>query len=158
MIERSVHYKYRLNENSEHESLCLETVNLIKNEWTKPMLNKVDKLDKHIRTKVNPEGIVDFQKYIPADGKILKDSYAEFTRELDNYTMEQLLVKKRPELNYIAESYGIDPVNKSNQFLTKLIVEAQDSSKTYTITQVQNVQDKMKIKIAKNKTPSKTKK
>jgi hypothetical protein len=155
MSSNSVHWRYRLNENEELDNKSVEGVILSK-EWTKLSLESKPQLEKYIRSKLNPNGIVDYEQVIPEGGKIIRSSKELFEKELKMYTIEQLTLMKRPELVDVGSFYGITSINKTNDFLIKLILKAQseysDQAETLpTITEIRKIKDLENIKKRKSK-------
>jgi len=149
-ISRSVHYRYKLNENEKLNNKSVEGVHLSK-EWSKPSIDRKKQLDSYIRSKINPTGIIEYEQFIPEGGKILKSSIASFNREIKIYSIEELSVMKRDELTEIGNAYAISSVNKNNQFLIKKILEAQneftgEDKKIPTLTDIQKTKDLEEIK------------
>lgn len=154
-VSRSLHYRYRLNENEELANKCVEGVHLSK-DWSKPSLDRKKQLDSYIRSKVNPKGIIDFEQFIPEGGKVLKSSKESFERELRIYTIEELSLMKRDDLVEVGNAYAISSINKNNQFLIKKILEAQNQlqgkkEEVPTLTEIQKVKDLENIKKRKAK-------
>ena len=119
-------YRYRLNENAGVKSKQVGGVSLSTSAWV-DLSNKREDLSCFVRTKSNPEGFLDFQIYdvtskIPAfDSKDIAD------REIKIYTREELSIMTRNELIELAQVYNIDPVNKTDVFLCRLILAQQSN-------------------------------
>lgn len=150
MSANSVHWRYRLNENEPLDNKSVEGVILTK-EWTRLSLESKPQLEKHIRSKINPNGIIDYEQVIPEGGKVIRSSKELFERELKTYTIEQLSLMKRPELNDVASLYGISSVNKTNDFLIKLILQSQlkmqgNQEEIPTLTEIKKIKDLENIK------------
>ena len=57
MSAKSVHWRYKLNENEPLQSKSVEGVILSK-EWTKLSMDRKPQLEKHFRSRLNPNGII----------------------------------------------------------------------------------------------------
>lgn len=150
MSAKSVHWRYKLNENEPLESKSVEGVNLTK-DWTKLSMERKSQLEKHFRSRLNPNGIIDYEQIVPEGGKIIRSSKDMFEKELKIYTIEQLTLMKRPEIADIANQYGITSVNKTNDFLIKLILKAQNEmvrseAEVPTLTEIKKTKDLENIK------------
>lgn len=121
---QAVQYKYRLNSNwKDSDSLKLEGVELTR-EWIF-FSKKKDSISHHVKTKLNPNGIVDYEEVNPYTQGVYRSSVSEFDKKLPIYTKDMLDVMKRDDLVEISRVYSIDPVRKTNDFLIKLIIDAQ---------------------------------
>lgn len=150
MSAKSVHWRYKLNENEPLQSKSVEGVILSK-EWTKLSMDRKPQLEKHFRSRLNPNGIIDYEQVIPEGGVILRSSKELFEKELKIYKIEELTLMKRLELTDVANQYGITSVNKTNDFLIKLILKAQNEmvgkeEEVPTLTEIKKTKDLENIK------------
>ena len=72
-------------------------------------------------------------------------------KELKIYKIEELTLMKRLELTDVANQYGITSVNKTNDFLIKLILKAQNEmvgkeEEVPTLTEIKKTKDLENIK------------
>lgn len=119
-----LHYRYRLNTNSDLDNITLEGISLNKENWA-VRKNPYKKVEKHIRTKSNPNGVVDYEEYYPTSGKIIYSSKYIFDTTPKIYTRDELGAMLREELVGLARLWEIDPKSKKDQFLRETIVKKQ---------------------------------
>lgn len=119
----SPHHRYVLNENVDETNMSVEGIHLSKT--PKSFFNKQTTLHKFIRTKINPKGFIDYEEYVPANGKVIFSSLKVFNQEAKNVPLEELQMMGRDSLIEIAHYYNIDPIGKRDDMLVKKIYEAQ---------------------------------
>jgi hypothetical protein len=117
------HHRYKLNNNAKADSMSLNGVHL-KKTW-KVFTSSQSVLDKSVRTKMNPDGILDYQKFIPATGVVTYDSLAYYRETAPSFRMEDMALKGYKELAEIARAFGLDPVGRPPHVLTRDILKAQ---------------------------------
>jgi len=118
-------YRYKLNENAKQNEQMIADFKLDKS-W-KCVYNKQEKLEYFIRTKKNPQGIIDYEELDVDQGNIVvKSSYETFTKKVKKYTRDQLGLMTRPELVKIAEDlYQMNTFGWNEMFLIKRILDEQ---------------------------------
>ena len=116
-------YRYKLNDNQKANDCIVDGV-FLTHDW-RDLDRHFDKLEKHIRTKDNPVGIIDFEEYNPISDGIVNSSVINFEKKLPMYKREVLATMKRPQIVEIAKSYNINPILKRDAFLINLILEKQ---------------------------------
>lgn len=126
MIQKIKHHRYKLNENSKSDRASVNGVILTKT-WTAGSMNPKQELSPFVMTRENPQGTIDYEIFLPHTKEILYNNREAMERKVPIYQIAELLVKKREDLVYIAEYYGISVVNKSNQFLISLISQKQEA-------------------------------
>lgn len=119
----SPHHRYVLNENVQESTMSVEGIHISKT--PKSFFNKQNLLHKYIRTKVNPKGFIDYEEYVPSNGKVIFSSLKVFNQEAKDVPLEELQMMGRDSLIEIAHYYNIDPVGKRDDMLVKKIYEAQ---------------------------------
>lgn len=122
------HYRYKLNDKAPADRMGVEGVTLTK-DWTPFKYKLHDKLHHHIRSPQNPEGMIDYEEFIPGKN-LTKDVVVDSpTSRADTplkfYTRDQLGTMNLMELREIGKYYGIDPVNKKEDWMRKKIIEKQ---------------------------------
>lgn len=125
MVPKIKHHRYKLNENSKVDRASVNGVILTKT-WSPGSMNPKSELSPFIMTRENPTGTVDYEIFLPHTKEVLYNNREAMERNVPIYQIPELLVKKREDLVYIAEYYGIPVVNKSNQFLISLISKKQE--------------------------------
>lgn len=118
-----IFYRYRINPEVEIESMQIAGIDM--NKGWKDFDRIQDVLTPFIRTKENPDAYLDFETYKPLTKEVLNNSQ-DYTKISEIYTRNELLLMDRKQLVEVAKSYNIDPVNKVNDFLLKLIYKAQE--------------------------------
>jgi len=126
-IKELEHYRYKLNENEPNNFKSIYGIQL-SHGW-KTFDTRQKKLDNLIRSKTNSKGIIDYEIYIPASGKVLKSSLVGFKKEVRIYSKDVITTMKRDTLEEICTIWEIDPKHKKDDFLIKLIIEAQENHK-----------------------------
>lgn len=105
----------------------VEGVTLTK-DWTH-FKYKYDKLRAHIRSPQNPDGMIDYEEFIPGKNMtndVVVDSPTSLTdTTLKFYTRDQLGTMNLMELREVGKFYGIEPINKKEDWLRKKIIEMQ---------------------------------
>jgi hypothetical protein len=135
--------------------MSLNGVHLSK-QWNLAEMQPKKELHPFIKSNANMEGIIDYEIFIPATKEVVYNSVEAMSRDIPIYQVNDLMsMTVRKDLTHIAEYYGIDTVNKSNQFLIKLIIDAQkmraekdgvEAPEPVTVAQVTNAQDRLKGK------------
>lgn len=123
-------HRYKLVDSHETDSLQIEGVPVSKS-W-RPFFRKNDKFDRFIRTKVNPDGFLEYEKYVPERKEVIYSSVEFFNKKAEFYTkyeLEQLKSKHRDKLIEIGKILGIKTTGKRIDFLIKNICEAQEKVK-----------------------------
>lgn len=141
-------YRYRLTDSCKADRMQVAGVTLTK-DWVDFNSNKKE-LEVFIKNAVNTEGIIDYEKVNP----FKKEKVAEstYTGEIpDIIPRETLGVMERFEIVPIAKYYNINPVNKNNKSLIKLILQAQTEREA---KEDQRIKEEMKVKILKVKEES----
>ncbi len=125
-IPHKIIYRYRLNKNSKFDTITLEGVSLGKESWRCRNF-KVTALDRHIRTRSNPEGMVDYERYERGTGKVIESNlYVETDfKDIQTYDPAELQYMDREEIVKIANQHGIPTIHQRSNFLIKKILEAQ---------------------------------
>ena len=116
-------YKYRLNENSMADQSQIAGINLNK-EWKKFDREQRD-LIPFIKTRFNESGMLDYEVE-DLHTKQKYESSVEESEKPDIFSVHELNFMDRVDLVKVAKYYGIDPRNKVNDFLAKLIYKAQN--------------------------------
>jgi len=119
--------RYRLNENEVADTKQIAGIKITKN-WV-DYENPIDAFKPYIRTKARPKGIIDTQIYSINEAMVIVDSKSIFDSIEKMYTREELGTMSRDELIGICLIYGINPVNKADHFLSKLILQKQNEMK-----------------------------
>jgi hypothetical protein len=119
----SPHHKYVLNENTEAPNMSIEGIHVSK--APKSFFSKQHLLHKYIRTKENPKGILDYEEYIPATGRIIFSNLKILNQDTVEVPLEELQLMGRDSLIEIAHHYNIDAIGKRDDVLVKKIYEAQ---------------------------------
>lgn len=117
-------YRYKLNENAKQDEMKIADFHITKH-W-KMVYSKPLKLDPFIRTKENPDGIVDYEKLnIDDNNRIVESSYRLFVEDITMYTREELSILSRQALKQIADPYKIDCGKYNDVFIIRKILEKQ---------------------------------
>jgi len=122
-ITGQLRFRYKLNSNSQSDTMQIAGINLTKS--YRDFDNKCEELNGYIRKKDRPEGVVDYQIYNVADKEAVLDSKVIFDMIDKIYTREELSIMNRTELIDVCLVYNINPVNKPDSFLAKLILQKQ---------------------------------
>jgi len=120
-------YKYKLNENFKERGDQISIAGLIleKDKWN--FFNgRQRNLEVYIRTKKNPNGILDFQEVHKIKGEIVSDTEKNYNFIPEHYTRDALCCMKRSELLEICDAYMIDSVNKVDKYLIQRIIDIQN--------------------------------
>lgn len=152
------HWFYKLNKNSKQftTGMFMETIPLTK-DWGMGYMTERESLKRYIRTKLNPDAIIDYEIRVPATGEVFFSSEEVFKKKVKAFSHEHLLIKERPELVQIAHTYNIDPIGKTATVLVKKILEAQskineDGGGLLNLAQLE--MEKTRINVEKRKTDS----
>ena len=116
--------RYKINENEKAETKQIAGIKLTRN-WV-DYENPLEALSPYIRTKARPHGIIDTQVYSINNQEVLIDSKKVFDSVEKVYTRQELGLMLRDELIDICLVYGINPVNKADHFLAKMIIQKQN--------------------------------
>ena len=122
---KQIVYRYKLCQDYESDSVQIASINLSKN--FKDFPNKQGQLEMFLRTNTNLDGFIDFEEKDLISGTVLDKSLFEGPNK--KYTPIELTFFSREQLVEIAQTYNIDPRNKRNDFLIKLIIIEQDKVK-----------------------------
>lgn len=119
---KQIVYRYKLCEDYNVDSCQIAGLNLTKN--FKDFPNKQEPLEMFLRTNTNLEGFIDFEEKDLVTGVVIDKSLFEGTKKV--YKIGELSFLERDQLVEIAQAYNIDPRNKRNDFLVKLIIVEQE--------------------------------
>ena len=123
----NVRFEYRLNSNATGDTVSVNGIVLTKS-W-KPFPSMKKELNGKIKTIEFPSGIVDYREVDHKTGVVLMSSSDNMNMVATSYTTKELSVMRRDELVSISRKYNIDPRNKSDKFLQRLIQDKQESYK-----------------------------
>ena len=128
----SKQYRYTLNENARDgkgelcNSMQLEGISFKKGGWFIHH-SRMTELEKYIRTKKNPKGILDYQEYRSEIDVVEYDSREAFDEIPDKlYSMDELLLMEKYELAKIAKMYNISLIGKREKKIIRDIIEVQN--------------------------------
>ena len=107
-------YQFKLSKNAKHENQSIEGFNLKKNIWSGRRGDKPSKLIKHLRTRKNKDGLVDYRYLADGGQTVLFDSEVDCDTNVTLYHKSELGNMSRPELLRLAESYDITYAPKMN--------------------------------------------
>jgi len=124
-------YQYTINENAVNvdneflDSLQLEGLSFKRDKWLSHN-SRIGNLDRYIKTKMNPTGILDYQEFRTDDEKVMYSSKDAFNEVADKiYNFEELSLMDRLEIVNIAKIYNLPLSGKTNKRLVKEILETQ---------------------------------
>lgn len=118
----NIFYRYKVNKEQSSNEMQIAGINLSKN-W-KDFDRKQEALEPFIKTEFNTKGLIDFEVYRPLTNEVFKSTIAE-VKLPEILSNNDLVLASRDELVQYAKGYGIDPVNKRDDFLKKLILQKQ---------------------------------
>lgn len=127
-ISEMPHYRYKLNSNADKFYKCVidsatpNGITLNKN-WKNFENSKHDKLKIYLRDFNNPNGMIDFEEFIPITGEILNSSdYIPFNGNLESlYSYEDLLLLDKQQLINICKVYNLNYKNLTDQLIRENI-------------------------------------
>lgn len=118
--------RYRLNENANGDRMAVERFTLSKKEWlVVPSL--LSGLRKWVRTKENPKGILDYEKYIPNTNEVVYSSKYYYESKPMKVSRELLLSYNRKQLCEVGYVWGIMD-NYPDKVLIQKIMEKQEEA------------------------------
>jgi hypothetical protein len=119
---KQIVYRYKLCKDYEGDSIQIAGINLSKS--FKDFPNKQEQLEMFLRTNTNLDGFIDFEEKDLISGIVVDKSLFEGPNK--KYNPIELTFFNRDQLVEIAQSYNIDPRNKRNDFLIKLMIVEQE--------------------------------
>lgn len=124
-------YQYTINENAVNgndeflDSMQLEGLSFKRDVWLSHN-SRIGGLDRYVKTKMNPTGILDYREFRTDDEKVTYSSKDAFNEVADKiYDFEELSLMDRLEIVKIAKIYNIPLSGKTNKRLTKDILDMQ---------------------------------
>jgi len=127
-MRKRILYSYNLNENHKGGTRVCKGITISSAGVRYHSRNK--ELEEFIKTKKNPEGFLTYEEIDLETNKVVFSSKEQFDkRVILSYKRDSLSTMKRPELEAVAKSFDINPVRKTNAFLTNLILKSQDEIK-----------------------------
>lgn len=122
--EKKIFYRYKLVSDYPENSISFKGIHL--NKTYKDFSSLQGTLMSDIRTKQNPEGIIDYVMYDANSKEVIFDSFQYFNAEPKKYTYEEFCHMSRKALEGISNVYGLPTKNAVNAILIKRIIKEQD--------------------------------
>ena len=126
-------YQYILNEYAVDgkgkiiPSMQMEGFNLDQKKWLS-YHSRVFELEKYIRTKKNPKGMIDYREFRTDDEKVIYDSKSAFDEIPEKiYSFEDLSLMEKRDIIGICRMYNISMIGKTTKKLIKDILDMQTS-------------------------------
>jgi hypothetical protein len=119
-----IYYRYRLSDNVEKDTMNVNGKNL-NHSWM-TIGHEIPELHMYIRTKDNPENIIDFESFDRITQAIIKSSWVDFKKFFPYYSRETLASMPRKQLEIICNSYNIPTANLRNEFLINKLLQKQE--------------------------------
>lgn len=123
------YYKYKLNDNYKGDTWCIDGVHLSK-KWSDPTLNKIPCFENHLKTKLNPDGVIDSEYFDGKTNKPIISSDSKFSERIEKFfSMEELSAMTRKELEESASLFNVPTLSQRDPILIKAILKAQNEYK-----------------------------
>jgi hypothetical protein len=124
---KSERHRYMLNSNFKNAiSASIEGKILNRDKWSMGFMYPVTEFKKYIKTKNNPDGIIDYESYIPENMRVTYSSSDAFKSKPKYTQPEKLVLMDRKELIELADGFGIEHQQYINEELRKVISDAQE--------------------------------
>ena len=122
--EKKIFYRYKLVSDYPENGISFKGIHLNKTYKDFSSLQAI--LMPEVRTKQNPEGIIDYTMYDSISKEVLFDSFHYFNAEPKKNGYEALCHMSRKEIEELANIYGLPTKNAVNSILIKRILKEQD--------------------------------
>jgi len=145
-------YKFKLNENTEQESMSINGFVVTKKEWSKEHSSKPSQLEGKLRTRQNMKGIVDYQYIAPDKQKsIIFDSERDCIKEVMLYHRNEFVTMSPTKLLQLGEIYNIKYAARMNKdvLIGKLLAMQEEFENTIPAEEVEKYYSPMRAYILK---------
>ncbi|HPJ86584.1 MAG TPA: hypothetical protein PLU55_00560 [Candidatus Pacearchaeota archaeon] len=124
-VAKEIFHRYRLTTDYKENFICLNRENLSKDFID--FHNERKDFENYIRTKKNPEGILDYVKLDRISNNKEYDSFYYYVKEPEKYySYQELCNMNRKELETISYIYGLPTIMVVNSIMIKNIMKEQE--------------------------------
>lgn len=129
-MKKLIIHRYRLTKDYKDGNVAVvDGETLYKKEWM-TFESYQSKFKELIKSKINSDGILDYEEYDNMSQSIIFSSWESLTKKLKlTYTREVMLTMAVDEVNAIAKDFCMSTIKKRKEFLIDLIIKQQEKFK-----------------------------